>query len=143
MAKWRYPEHPRPSCHAVIGDGQRLLLIQRAHEPFEGWWGLPGGAIELGETVEEALRREVLEETGLDVSVGPFVTLKDAIGPDPDGRLRYHYVVLFFKATLLGGDLRPGDDAARAVWVEAGDLGRYNLVPGADDVIRRAGLWPA
>lgn len=130
-----FPAHPRPSCHAVIADGRRLVLVERAHEPYRGWWGLPGGAVELGETVEEALRREVREETGLLVGIGRFLTLKDAIACDARNRIVYHYVILFFQATLLGGELRAGDDAARAVWVETGDLGRYRLVPGVDEVV--------
>lgn len=137
-----YPRHPRPSCHAVIPDpaGSRLLLIQRASEPYRGWWGLPGGAIELGETVEEALRREVQEETGLEIAPGRLLTLKDAIGCDAEQRVTYHFVILFFTATLLGGELRAGDDAASAAWVEVSELDRYPLVPGAAEVIRLAGL---
>ncbi len=133
-----FSPHPRPSCHAVIADGRRLVLVERAHEPYRGWWGLPGGAVELGETVEEALRREVREETGLDVDVGGFLTLKDAIACDARNRILYHYVILFFRATLLGGELRAGDDAASAVWVEAAELHRYRLVPGIEDVIGKA-----
>lgn len=133
-----FPAHPRPSCHAVIADGRRLVLVERAHDPYRGWWGLPGGAVELGETVEEALRREVREETGLLVGVDRFLTLKDAIACDAQNRIVYHYVILFFQATLLGGELRAGDDAARAVWVDARDLGRYRLVPGVDEVVELA-----
>lgn len=132
---WR---HPRPSCHAAIVAGGRLVLIQRAHEPFRGWWGLPGGAVELGETVTEALKREVQEETGLQITPGRFLTLRDAIGRDAASGVRYHYVILFFQAELLGGELRAGDDAARAEWVGPGELRRYSLVPGAEDVIRTA-----
>ncbi len=138
------PLHPRPSCHAVIPDetGQRLVLIQRACEPYRGWWGLPGGAVELGETVEEALRREVREETGLEIAVDRLLTLKDAIGRDDEQGITYHFVILFFSARLLGGRLRAGDDAASAEWVPVSELPRYPLVPGADEVIRLAGLEP-
>lgn len=114
------------------------MLIQRAHEPFQGWWGLPGGAVELGETVTEALEREVMEETGLKVAPGRLLTLRDAIGGDHASGIRYHYVILFFQAALLSGKLQAGDDAARAEWVGVGELGRYNLVPGVEDVIRLA-----
>lgn len=132
---WR---HPRPSCHAAIVAGGRLVLIQRAHEPFQGWWGLPGGAVELGETVKEALEREVREETGLEITPGRFLALRDAIGRDQTSGIRYHYVILFFQAELLGGELRAGDDAARAEWVGREELRRYNLVPGIEDVIHMA-----
>lgn len=138
MEKEPYWRHPRPSCHAAIVAGDRLVLIQRAHEPFKGWWGLPGGAVELGETVKEALEREVREETGLLVVPGRFLTLRDAIGRDHESGVRYHYVILFFQAELVGGDLCAGDDAACAEWVGREELERYNLVPGVEEVIRMA-----
>ncbi len=135
-----YPQHPRPSCHAAIIEHGRLLLIQRAHDPYQGWWGLPGGGVELGETVAEALRREVREETGLEIAVGRFLDLKDAIGREGGNRVLYHYVILFFTATVLGGTLQAGDDAARAVWVPPEALADHPLVPGAEDIIRLAGF---
>ncbi len=140
MRNKSYPAHPRPSCHAVITDGARVLMIERGHEPYRGWWGLPGGAVELGETVEEALKREVREETGLEVAVGDLVAFKDAVGRDEDGRIVYHYVILFFLATHVGGSLRAGDDAAQARWVAREEIGALPVVPGVADVIRAAGL---
>lgn len=140
MRNKSYPAHPRPSCHAVIANGPRILLIERGHEPYRGWWGLPGGAVELGETVEEALKREVWEETGLEVTVGELVTFKDAVGRDEAGRISYHYVILFFVATQIGGSLRAGDDAAQARWVAREEMGALPVVPGVADVINAAGL---
>lgn len=129
----RFP-FPRPSCHAAITRGGRLLLVKRKHDPYQGWWGLPGGAVELGEAVEEALIREVREETGLDVAVGDFLLLRNAIGRDDAGAITYHYVVLFYRARVLGGTLRAGDDAEKARWTPLDRLPDL-LVPGARQVI--------
>lgn len=127
---------PRPSCHAVIWEADNVLLVRRAGEPFRGWWGLPGGAVELGETVVEALRREVWEETGLQVDVGPFIRFKDAISREHDsGRVRHHYVILFFLAYRQGGSLRPDSDAAEVCWVPRDRVNDLQLVPGLQELL--------
>ena len=135
MAAFAYPVHPRPSCHAVVSDGDRIVLIKRGGEPYRGWWGLPGGAVELGETVVEALRREVWEETGLEVEIDRFLTYKDAVNRDAADRVRFHYVILFFAARPVGGTLRARDDAADAVWVPWDQLPSYRLIPGTEQVL--------
>lgn len=132
-----YPLYPRPSCHAVIFEGHRVLLIRRGNEPYRDYWGLPGGAIELGEPVAVALRREVKEETGLDVRVGPLVHYLDGIHYE-GSRVQYHYVILFFRADLVGGELQAASDAVAARWVERDRLQEFRLVPGAAEIIERA-----
>lgn len=117
-----YAGYPMPSCHALIRDGDRVLLVQRAAPPLQGHWGLPGGRVELGETVEQALVREVREETGLHVAVERYLGYIDAIDRDEAGRVRYHYVVHYFTARPAGGDLRAADDAADARWVALSEL---------------------
>ncbi len=129
---------PRPSCHAVILEGDSILLVERGHEPYRGYWGMPGGAVELGETVADALRREVLEETGLEVEVGELVTYRDAVARRADGSLSYHYVIMYHLARVTGGDLRAGDDAARAAWIPLGDVPSLRLVPGLAQVLAEA-----
>lgn len=135
-----YPEHPRPSCHALIHDGARVLLIERASEPFKGYWGLPGGAVELGETVAEALRREVAEETGLQIELEQLLGYKDAISRDPDGQVRYHYVVFYYLARPAGGRLQPASDAAGARWVDPRTLDGLRVTDSVSECLRWAGL---
>jgi len=125
----------------VIVEGDAVLLVRRGVEPFRGSWGLPGGAVELGETVVEALRREVREETNLEVEVGRFVSYKDAVGRDPaTGRIRHHYVIMFFTARRVGGELRAASDAAEVRWVRRDELAGLPLVPDLPAVL--ASAWP-
>ncbi|MFO7245716.1 MAG: NUDIX hydrolase [Thermaerobacter sp.] len=132
---------PRPSCHAVVIEDDAVLLVRRAGEPFRGWWGLPGGAVELGETVVEALKREVLEETNLDIEVERFLAYKDAVGRDPEtGAIRHHYVIMFFAARRVGGSLRAASDAAEARWVRRDQLPGLRLVPDLPALL--ASVWP-
>ena len=96
---------------AVILDGDRVLLIQRGHEPLRGEWSLPGGAVEIGETLEAAVAREVREETSLDVVVGPVVEVLDSIRRDGGGRAEYHYIIIDFVCRVRGGTATRGSDA--------------------------------
>lgn len=135
-----YPRQPIPSCHAIVLDQNQVLLIRRAAEPHAGLWGFPGGAIELGETIAQALRREVLEETGLDVNVGELVTIIDAIVKDHEGKIKFHYIVHIYKATPNGGTLKKGSDAAEARWVPFGEVDNYELVGGARKALQTIGI---
>ncbi|MFO7273770.1 MAG: NUDIX hydrolase [Bacillota bacterium] len=126
-----YAGYPMPSCHALIRDGDRVLLVQRATPPLQGYWGLPGGRVELGETVQEALLREVREETGLEVAVERYLGYMDAIDRDEAGRVRFHYVVHYFAARPAGGTLAAADDAADVRWVALSELER---LPVTDSV---------
>lgn len=132
-----YMDVPLPSCHALVRDGERFLLVQRKRPPFQGFWGLPGGGVELGERVSEALCREVREETGLEIEVGPFLGYMDAIDHDEAGRVRYHYVIMYFEATVRGGTLAPADDAAAARWVTLAEARGLPLT----DAVERSIIW--
>lgn len=138
VSNLEYPEAPRPSCHAVVCDGRRVLLVKRGGNPFRGYWGLPGGAVELGETVAAALVREVREETGLEIAVGRFLDYIDAINRDGTGRIRY--VIFFFAAEVTGGTLAAASDAAEAAWFEPDELGGLDVTPGAERILALAGV---
>ena len=118
-------------------DGQgRLLMIKRGHEPGAGLWSIPGGRIEPGETDAEALVREMLEETGLAVEVGPLIG--SVRRPGLDGAV---IDIRDYAATVAGGTLRPGDDAADARWVEVADLDSLEITEGLIEALTDWGVW--
>jgi 8-oxo-dGTP diphosphatase len=121
-----------------VFDGERVLLVRRAREPLLNVWTLPGGAVEVGETLQAALTRELREETGVVVEVGPVVEVLDQIRMDPEGRVQYHYVLVDFLCRRTGGQLAPGSDAADARWVEVGELEALSVPPSTERVIRKA-----
>jgi 8-oxo-dGTP diphosphatase len=137
----KYPDRPIVAVGAVILDGDRVLLIQRGHEPLKGEWSLPGGAVELGETLEAALAREVREETALDVIVGPVVEVLDSIRRDASGRPEYHYIIVDYACRVRSGTptaAAHGTDAAGVRWVPIAELEAYALTAAAIAVIRKA-----
>ena len=143
-----YPERPIVGVGAIVFDGDRVLLVKRAHEPLKGEWSVPGGAVEVGETLEEAIRREVREETGLDIEVGPIVDVLDRIRYDPEGRVKFHYVLVDFVCRPAGGTLQCASDAEEATWAECAHLPRYGVPDATTSVIakalaRRSAGWTA
>ena len=136
-----YPERPIVGVGAVVLDGDRVLLVKRAHEPLKGEWSVPGGAVDVGETLEEAIRREVREETCLDIEVGPVVEVLDSIRRDADGRPEYHYIIIDYRCRVPDGGTTAaacGSDAADVRWVPVADLARYHVTDRAIAVIRKA-----
>jgi mutator protein MutT len=129
---------PEVAVGALAVDHGRLLCIRRGHGPGAGLWSLPGGRVEVGETLHEAVVREVMEETGLEVVVDGFVGYVERVG---DG---YHFVILDFGVTLLDPDIDPaaGDDAAEAAWVPFEDLGDLRLVDGLYEFLRDHDVLP-
>jgi len=136
----RYPERPVLGVGALIFDGQnRILLVQRGGEPLKGWWSLPGGVLETGETLAHGVCREVLEETGLLVEIDRFLTVFERIMPDSAGLPEYHYVLVDYICRVVGGTEAPADDCAAIQWVSAEELDLVQpLTSGTDGVIRRA-----
>ncbi len=133
-----YPARPLVGVGAVVWNGQQVLLERRGQPPAQDTWALPGGLIELGETAEEAVVREVREECGIEIRPGPVLGLFEPIQRDPDGRVRYQFVVIDFLAYYVSGILSIGDDAAEARWVAPNELAQYELTPLARDMIDRA-----
>lgn len=107
----------------------RILLTVRGKPPSEGMWGLPGGAVEVGETVEEALVREVREETGLDVRPLKLVAVLDSVTKDDDDRVKYHYVLFEYLCEHLSGEVHAGSDAVDTRWVPLADLDSVQVMP--------------
>ena len=107
-------------------EDDKLLLIKRAAEPSKGKWSVPGGSVEWGESLEEALKREVREETGLEIEVEKVAGVFDLLIQGEDG-IQYHYVIIDYFAHPTGGTLAPGDDAAEARWVPVEELDGYEL----------------
>jgi len=142
-----YPDRPIVGVGAVIVDGDRVLLVRRANPPLQGEWSVPGGAVEIGETLEAAVAREVLEETGLQIEVGPIVEVLDRIRLDPDGRARYHFVLVDFVCQPNGGALACASDAQDAMWVPLAALTDYSVAAVTIGVIQkgfdlvRSGSW--
>lgn len=122
-----YPQHPVIGVGTVVWDGDRVLLVRRGRPPRQGQWSLPGGAQQLGETVAEAARREIREETGLEVELGEIVATVDLIERDDRGRVRYHYTLIDFTAEAASSALVPGDDAADARWFTLDQLPALGL----------------
>ena len=133
----QYPERPIVGVGAVIVDDGNVVLIRRKYEPLKGHWSLPGGMVEVGETLEDALAREMLEETGLTVDVGPVIEVFDRITRDEERRVRYHFVLIDYLCWPAGGTLRAGSDVDAAVWAEPDALAGYSLTDKATSVIRR------
>lgn len=137
-----YPEAPVVGVGAVVIDGANVLLVRRGHEPLKGEWSLPGGALELGETLQQGVAREVLEETGLVVTPAGIVEVFDRMTKDEEtGRIRYHYVLIDFVCRVAGGKLCSGSDAEEARWVAREELqaqGGYRLAPFTVQVIEKA-----
>jgi mutator protein MutT len=133
----QYPERPIVGVGAVIVDDGKVVLIRRKYEPLKGHWSLPGGMVEVGETLESALTREMQEETGLVVDVGPVIEVFDRITHDEQRRVRYHFVLIDYLCWPSGGTLYAGSDVDAAVWVDPSALEQYSLTDKATSVIRR------
>lgn len=139
----RHPHRPIVGVGAVVFDGDRGPLVKRGREPLRGEWSLPGGGVEVGETLTGAVAREVFEETELQVEVGPVIEVLDRIQHSPDGRVEYHFVIVDYLCQPNGGRVKSGSDAADARWVPLADLPAYHLTTKAQAVIEKGRLLAA
>jgi 8-oxo-dGTP diphosphatase len=137
MERREYPDNPLVGVGAVIIGGDFVILIRRGKEPGYGRWSIPGGAVKLGEGLREALVREVREETGLEVKVGPVVEVIDRIVKDNEGRVAYHYVLVDYVCSVYGGQLAPDTDALEVRWVRKDELSGFDLPKVTREVIEK------
>ncbi len=135
-----YPELPIIGVGAVIVDGDCVLLVRRASEPLKGEWSVPGGMLELGEKLRDGVRREVLEETGLQVEPGEVLDVFDSIFRDDHGRTQYHYVLIDYLCQLVSGDAKAGSDVSEVRWVQKNELAMMNLRDSIKQVARQGFL---
>jgi 8-oxo-dGTP diphosphatase len=140
MSPREYPDRPIVGVGAVIVDQGRVLLVKRGSPPLLGEWSLPGGVVELGETLRAAAEREAREETGLIVKAGEVLEVLDRIIPGRDNAAapQYHYVLIDFLCRVEGGSLRAGGDAADVRWATQAELSAYSLESPAIEVIKKA-----
>ena len=134
----RYPKRPLVGVGALIFHRGRILMAQRGKQPLRGWWSLPGGALETGESLADAVRREVLEETGLVVEPLRVFEIFERIMRDHAGAAEYHYVLIDYLCRVKGGELRAGDDACQVAWMRPGELKGLQITEGTLGVIERA-----
>jgi 8-oxo-dGTP diphosphatase len=123
---------------ALIFEDGKILLVERAKEPLKGYWSIPGGIVETGEKLEEAIRREVAEETGLDVEPYAMFEIFERIIPDAEGKPEYHYVLMDYLCRRVTGVPAPASDACAVAWVAERNLCAYRLTEGTLGVIERA-----
>jgi len=138
MGNRQYPERPILGVGALILRGDSILLVERGKEPLKGYWSLPGGVVEVGETLEEAIRREVREETHLEIEIAQVLEIFERIMRDGDGRPEYHYVLIDYLCYANAGEAKPASDASQVAWVHRDQLDRYRITEGTPPVIQRA-----
>ena len=134
----RYPKRPLVGVGAIMLRRDRILMAQRGKEPLKGWWSLPGGAVEIGESLKDAVCREVREETGLEIEPLGVLEIFERIMHDDAGAAEYHYVLIDYVCRVKGGKLFPGDDVCAVDWVKRADLDKLQITEGTLGVIEKA-----
>lgn len=133
-----FPERPLVGVGGVVISDGRVLLIRRGGPPLEGQWSIPGGMLEVGETLLAGVRRELLEETGIDVRVGELIEVFERINLDTEGKARYHFVVMDYLCEPVRGEARAGSDVTDVAWATPEELKKYSLTETATRVILKA-----
>jgi len=140
--KREYPEHPIVGVSAVIFVDKSVLLVLRKQEPARGKWSLPGGAVELGESILEALARELQEELSIKIAVGGLVGVFDKIFHDHQNQVQYHYVVVDYWGWLVEGHPTPASDVSEVLLVPLDELEEFDVDQELKETIRKAyGAW--
>ena len=136
MSMHEYPDHPHVAVGAIVQKEGKILLVRRGQPPDRGLWAIPGGRVELGETLEQAAEREILEETGITIKARQIAYTFDMIERDDTGRVRFHYVIVDFIGDYIQGELRAADDASEARWVTAYDMASLPMNKVTQNVLR-------
>ena len=129
MADNSYPNEPKVAVGAVVFKNGEVLLVRRGQPPSQDFWAIPGGCVEIGETLQQAAEREIFEETGIKIRAKEPVYTFDVIDRDGHGKIRFHYVIVDLAADYLSGDPKAGDDAAEARWVSAQQIDDLQVSP--------------
>ena len=129
---------PRTGCSVLVCNQDKVLLIKRGKEPYKGYWSLPGGGQETGETLEACARRELLEETGLRTEALEFVAVRDRITIDEQGNITFHYVLATYLAKSVSGEAKAGDDATELGWFTMSEINRLQTTPDTPSFIAEA-----
>ena len=139
MSKNReYPDRPFVGVGVVVLRGDEVLLVQRGKAPNKGQWSIPGGKQRLGETVMQAVHRELLEETAVKIKQAALLDVVDVIMQDDNGKIQYHYTLVDYQAEWLSGECRSGDDADAVKWVSFDELNSVGLLENTRDIILKA-----
>jgi 8-oxo-dGTP diphosphatase len=133
-----FPDRPLVGVGGIVISDGRVLLIRRGSPPLQDQWSIPGGLLQVGETLREGVRRELFEETAIEVRVLELVEVFERIGLDGSGKARHHFVVLDYLCEALRGEACAGSDAADVAWARPEELGRYSLAETTTQVILRA-----
>jgi mutator protein MutT len=133
-----YPKHPIVAVAGVVFNTKdQVLLVRRGKEPGKGSWGIPGGVVELGERLKHAVKRELMEETGVTVDPIELITVIDRVYPDDEGRFRFHYIIVEYLCLAADVIPRASDDVDRAVWVSLEEAEEYPLPSVTHEVIKK------
>lgn len=133
-----YPTHPIVGVSVLAFKDGKILLVRRGHEPRKGHWSLPGGVVELGETIRDAAIREIREECHVEIEIVKILDVLDRIFRDTDGRVQYHYVLIVLLARYKSGELRADSDIEAAQWADVHKLADYDLVQDQRELIQQS-----
>jgi ADP-ribose pyrophosphatase len=130
-----YPNHPQVAVGAIVFKEDKILLVLRGKPPSKNLWSIPGGSVKLGETLQQAVEREIGEETGLTIIAREPIYTFDVVERDEEGRIRFHYVIVDLAADYVSGEPRPGDDAIDVRWVSPKDAKNLKVSPATANLL--------